>query len=231
MTKKKILLVEDDPSLAQVLSHTLEFEGFEVVWVDDGNAALQAAADACPDLVLLDVALPGTNGFDLCAAWRQTRLCPIIMLTARNQKEDKLTGFRLGAADYVTKPFDLDELLARIDAVLRRNEGQLRSIVLGDVTVDFVTLRAEQHGEPLTLSHREFELLRYLAERATRAVNRTELRRMLWSLSDDTVPTRVVDQAVAKLRKKIEPDLHRPRFIHTVHGDGYQLTPDSTESR
>ena len=227
---KRILLVEDDASLARALSHSLGFEGFEIEWVADGSRAINAAKQRPPDIVLLDVNLPGSSGFDLCAAWQQQRSFPIIMLTARNRKEDKLLGFKLGADDYVTKPFDLDELLARIDAVLRRAASRrVERVVLGPITIDFVKLLAEKHGHPLPLSHREFELVRYLAEHSSSIVYREELLREVWGYPD-APQTRALDQAIAKLRKKIEADPHHPRFIHTVHGDGYRLTPDRSES-
>ena len=223
--KRRILVVEDDPALARILRDNLVVEGFQVECVGDGSRAVAAARDFAPDLALLDVTLPGMNGFDLCQIWNRSQQFPVIMLTARGQKADKLRGLSLGADDYVTKPFDLEELLARVHAVLRRSRRSVERLTLGSVTIDFATLQASNGKDPLELTHREFELLRYLAERPHTIVHRTELLRDVWQFPD-APHTRAVDHAIARLRKKIEPDVHRPRFIHTVHGDGYCLTPD-----
>jgi DNA-binding response OmpR family regulator len=149
---------------------------------------------------------------------------PIIFLTAKGQKADKIRGLRLGADDYVTKPFDLEELLARVHAVLRRARRRDDRLTLGTVTIDFAHLTASRGSEDLDLTHRDFEILRYLAERANTIVSRDELLRAVWGHGDSST-TRAVDHAIARLRKKIEETPHRPRFIHTVHGDGYRLTP------
>jgi two-component system, OmpR family, response regulator VicR len=225
-SKKRIWIVEDDRNLARVLSDNLTFEGYHVHWMPDGDAAVASIRSAPPDLILLDVMLPGRDGFDLCAQLRQGGRTPIIMLTARTQKVDKLRGLDLGADDYITKPFDLDELMARIRAVLRRRgRDSVDQVKLGRVIVDFRGLRAQRESRDLHLTHREFELLLYLAERPERVVHRDELLREVWGyLAEPT--TRSVDLAVARLRKKIEEDPHRPRFIVTVHGDGYCLNAD-----
>jgi DNA-binding response OmpR family regulator len=220
--------VEDDRNLARVLSDNLTFEGYHVNWVGEGDAALVAIRSTPPDLILLDVMLPGRDGFELCVQLRQGGRTPIIMLTARTQKADKLKGLDLGADDYITKPFDLDELMARIRAVLRRRgRASVERLKLGRVIVDFRALRAHSESRDLHLTHREFELLHYLAERPDRVVHRDELLREVWGyLAEPT--TRSVDLAIARLRKKIEEDPHRPRFIVTVHGDGYCLNPDES---
>lgn len=228
MTKRRILLVEDDAALARLLKDNLILEGFLVEWVADGTHAITVARAFAPDLVLLDVSLPGTNGFDLCKMWSQSGQFPIILLTARGQKADKVKGLSLGADDYVTKPFDLEELLARVHAVLRRARPTIEKLTLGSVSVDFNTLQAWRKDAPLDLTHREFELLRYLSERAETIVHRDELLREVWGYPE-TPHTRAVDHAIARLRKKIEVDPHRPQFIHTVHGDGYSLTPQGRD--
>ena len=225
--KKRILVVEDDVSLARVLRDNLVFEGFSVECAGDGHAAVTAARAFAPDLVILDVMLPGRDGFELCGLLRQGGATPIIMLTARSQKSDKLKGLQLGADDYVTKPFDVEELMARVHAVLRRSRPEVDGAVLGEVTVDFRTMTVTRGSAQLHLTHREFELLRYLAQRAGRVVSRHELLREIWAYPDTPV-TRSVDHAIARLRKKIEPDPGRPRFIHTVHGDGYTITPEGS---
>lgn len=221
--KKRILIVEDDGPLARVLVDNFTFEGYDVRWIGDGNVAVDALREFAPDLVVLDLMLPGRSGFELCGMLRQGGRTPVIMLTARSQKADKLRGLNLGADDYVTKPFDLAELLARVRAVLRRTGVGVERLELGGVTVDFKSLRATKGAVGVHLTYREFDVLRYLAERPERVVHRNELLREVWGYPD--VPnTRSVDHAIARLRRKIEIDPHHPRFIHTVHGDGYCLT-------
>jgi DNA-binding response OmpR family regulator len=223
--KKRVLVVEDDPVLTRVLRDNLTFEGFDVASVSDGSQAQSIAREFGPDLVLLDVNLPGQSGFELCELWRQRSRVPIILLTAMGQKSDKIRGLQLGADDYVTKPFDLEELLARIHAVLRRVQTFDTRLVLGDVVVDFGARSARRGSAELELTHRDLEILQYLAARPHTIVSRDELLRAVWGYPA-TMPTRAVDHAIARLRKKIEETPHRPRFIHTVHGDGYYLAPD-----
>jgi two-component system response regulator VicR len=222
--KRRVLIVEDNAGLASVLADNLVVEGFEVQTVDDGDLAVAKAREFSPDLIVLDLMLPGKDGFALCGLLRQGRRTPIVMLTARSQKDDRIRGLKLGADDYVTKPFDLEELLARIHAVLRRSRPDVERLTLGRVTIDFRALRAWSDSEDIDLTHREFELLRYLAERQEVVVDRDELLREVWGYAS-APHTRSVDQAVVRLRKKIEPDPQHPVFIHTVHGNGYCLTP------
>jgi DNA-binding response OmpR family regulator len=221
--KKRALIVEDDAALARVLRDNLEYEGFEVECATTGLQAMALAKSSHPDVVLLDVTLPDSSGFDLLEGIRHDGRTAIIMLTARSQKSDKLEGLIRGADDYVTKPFDLEELLARIHAVLRRSPSTLGHLVLGAVTIDFDHQVTTGPAGPIHLTRREFDLLRHLAERRGRIVHRDELLREVWGYADKPL-TRSVDHAVARLRKKVEPDPHRPQFIHTVHGDGYCLT-------
>ncbi|MBM3776922.1 MAG: response regulator transcription factor [Acidimicrobiia bacterium] len=225
MMKKRVLIVEDDRVLAKVLRDNLVAEGFEVQRAGTGAQARNSMAASAPDLILLDLMLPDEDGFALCRAWRSESPVPIIVLSARSQRVDKLQGLRLGADDYLTKPFDLEELIARIRSVLRRSAPGVDRLTLGAVQIDFVHLRA-WHGErPIDLTHREFELLRYLAERSDTIVHRDELLRQVWRYPI-TLRTRAVDHAISRLRRKIEADAHHPRFIHTVHGDGYRLVAD-----
>jgi two-component system, OmpR family, alkaline phosphatase synthesis response regulator PhoP len=221
---ERILIVEDDPTLRRVLCDNLVFEGYRVDAVADGAAALSHARASAPDLVLLDLTLPDWDGLDLCAALRQGSKVPIVILTARGQKTDKLKGLKLGADDYVTKPFDLQELLARIAAVLRRSHPAVERLRIGRLVIDFRTQRATSGTTPVRLTHREFELLRYLADRREKVVHRDELLKEVWGYLDTNVTTRSVDHAIVRLRKKIEPDPHHPEFIRTVHGDGYSLS-------
>ncbi|MFN7982776.1 MAG: response regulator transcription factor [Vicinamibacterales bacterium] len=223
MSKQRILVVEDDRALARVLSDNLTFSGFDVDWVDDGEEALNRVRSKGPDLVLLDVMLPGRDGFSLCGLIRQGGRTPVIMLTARDQKADKVKGLELGADDYITKPFDFEELQARIRAVLRRARRSATRITIGAAAIDFVAFTATRDGVDLRLSRREFDILGYLAEREGRIVQRDELLREIWGYPDEPA-TRAVDYAIRRLRRKLEFDPHNPRHIHTVHGNGYSLT-------
>jgi two-component system response regulator VicR len=223
--KTRILVVEDDAALARVLHDNLTFEGFHVECAATAHQATARSKEFTPDLVVLDVMLPDGDGFELCPFLRHGGRTPIIMLTARSQKPDKLRGLELGADDYITKPFDLEELLARIKVVLRRARPSVERLVLGGVIIDFQALHATDGSRQVQLSYREFDVLRYLAERQGHVVSRSELLSQIWSYADSPL-TRSVDHAIARLRKKIEPDPRRPRFIHTVHGDGYCLTPE-----
>ena len=227
----RILIVEDDNMLAKVIGDNLRFAGYEVSAAADGHDAVARLRTFQPDLVLLDLMLPDRSGFDLCGVLRQGGRTPVVILSARAQKADKLRGLKLGADDYLTKPFDLDELLARIQAVLRRSRRGVDRLVLGDVTIDFNALRAVTGKREVHLTHREFGVLRYLAERHERVVYRDELLREIWGYLDVPPTTRSVDHAIARLRKKIEPDPHRPRFIRTVHGDGYVLNTTAHDAR
>ena len=219
----RILIVEDDPSLARVLSDNLRVEGFECRTTGNGNTAISLVSAFAPDLVLLDIGLPGKSGLELCRLWREGPRIPIIMLTARALKQDKLRGLEAGADDYVTKPFDLEELIARVRAVLRRSRPILSRITLGQVVIDFETHQAWNGSTPLELSHREFALLRYLAERPDSIVHRNELLQEIWGYPESP-QTRSVDHAIARLRRKIEADPHHPQFIHTVYAGGYLMS-------
>jgi two-component system, OmpR family, response regulator VicR len=225
--RKAILVVEDDAALARVLSDSLTYEGFDVECVREGHAAVERARRQAPDLILLDIGLPDTDGFAIVELLRQSGPTPIIVLTARGQKADKLRGLKLGADDYVTKPFDMEELFARIGAVMRRTRPRPGRLVLGEVTIDFEARTAERNRSSLHLTDREFEILRYLAEHQARIVYRDELLKAVWGYPDAPM-TRSVDHAIGRLRKKIEADARHPQYIQTVHGDGYRLTVVAT---
>ena len=225
--KKRVLIVEDDTNLSALLRENLLFEGFEVDCVADGDLALSRAKAFMPDLVVLDVMLPNRNGFELCGSLRRNGRTPILIVSARSQKADKLRGLNLGADDYITKPFDLDEFLARVNAVLRRSRPSADDLVLGTIRIDFISHTAKRGESDIHLTHREFELLKYLAERPGRVVGREELLKELWEYPDAAL-TRSVDHAIARLRRKVEADPQQPRFIHTAVGFGYSLTPDDS---
>lgn len=223
--KRRILVVEDDASLARVLCDNLVYEGFEVALAGDGHLALKQHGLFNPDLVLLDLTLPGLDGFEVCRHLnRKESRTGIIVLTARAQKDDKVQGLRLGADDYITKPFALDELLARIDAVLRRIHPTGDCLVLGSLRIDFNRYSAERNDEKVAFSQREIEVLHYMSARAGKVVTRDELLRNVWGYQNIPM-TRSVDNLIARLRWKIEPDPENPRYIHTVYGDGYRLLP------
>jgi DNA-binding response OmpR family regulator len=219
----RVLIVEDDEVLARVIADNLRFAGYEVNTTGDGDEALGRLRLFHPDLVLLDLNLPNRNGFELCGILRRGGQIPIVILSARAQKPDKLRGLKLGADDYVTKPFDFEELQARIRAVLRRARKAVGRIRIGDADIDFEAFTATRRGSDLKLSRREFDLLLYLAEREGGIVPRSELLREVWGFPEEPV-TRAVDYAIRRLRVKLEPDPRQPRHIHTVHGDGYSLT-------
>jgi DNA-binding response OmpR family regulator len=221
---KRVMIIEDDASIARVLRDNLEFEGYVVEALPSGRNALAAIRKFCPDLLLLDLMLPnGEDGFDICRAVNlsPTRV-PIIIVSARGQKEDRVRGLTLGADDYVVKPFALDELLARVSAVLRRTKPRVDALKLGTSFVDFRRLRAVRDNVPVELTDREFAILQCLAERAGQVVTRDELLHLVWGYSDAPL-TRTVDNFILRLRHKLEPDPHHPTFIRTAYGDGYRL--------
>ena len=225
--KPRVLIVEDDESMAVALQDGFGYEGFAVTLARDGAAGLRLATEAPPDLVVLDVMLPKMSGLDVCRAIRaQGSSVPIIMLTARGQEIDKVLGLKLGADDYVTKPFGFLELMARVEAVLRRTSGRhagLDTYKFGDVVVSFKKAEARKNGKQLELSARELRLLRYFIEHRGEVVAREQLLDSVWDY-DNAPLTRTVDMHVAKLRRKIEDVPSDPRFIVTVHRIGYKFT-------
>lgn len=221
--KQKVLVIEDDLSLARVLQHNLNYEGFEVTVANDGIAGLEVLEAEKPDLVLLDLMLPGLDGLEVCRRMPHGPVrAGLIIITARNQKQDKLRAFQLGADDYVAKPFTLDELLARVHAVLRRVRPTSQHLVLGDLTIDFLHYTALKGKSAVAFTHRELEVLHYMSERAGMVVTREELLQRVWGFPN-LPATRCVDNLIARLRLKIEPDPHQPKFLRTAHGDGYLL--------
>jgi len=225
----KVLIVEDEPDMILGLKDNFEFEGYEVLTATDGQAGLEKARKERPDLVILDVMMPRMSGLEVCKALRSEGFDrPIIMLTARGQEIDKVVGLELGADDYVTKPFSIRELMARVRAVLRRSEGKKRlaRYRFGDVDLDFEVYRATRAGESLDLSPREFELLRYLIERKGETVSRERLLEDVWGY-ESYPSTRTVDTHIAKLRAKIGDSGSEPRFVLTIHGLGYKFVDPS----
>ena len=229
----KILIIEDEPDMVLGLKDNFEFEGYEVLTAADGAAGLERARTAKPDLVILDIMMPKLSGLEVCKTLRAEGFAaPIIMLTARGQEIDKVVGLELGADDYVTKPFSIRELLARVRAILRRTDGtkkRLSRYRFADVELDFETYRAKKGGEPLDMSPREFELLRYLIERKGETVSRDRLLEDVWGY-ESYPSTRTVDTHIAKLRAKIGDSGSEPRYILTIHGVGYKFVdPDNRD--
>lgn len=222
----RILVVEDEPDMVLGLKDNFEFEGYEVVTASDGATGLERARSVKPDLVILDIMLPKLSGLEVCKTLRgEGFTAPIIMLTARGQEIDKVVGLELGADDYVTKPFSIRELLARVRAILRRTEGTRKRLAryrFADVELDFEGYKARRGGEALELSPREFELLRYLIERKGETVTRDQLLEDVWGY-ESYPSTRTVDTHIAKLRAKIGDSGSEPRYILTIHGVGYKF--------
>ena len=223
---KRILLIEDEPGIVLTLTDRLTGEGYSVESAIDGESGLERATREPFDLLLLDLMLPRMGGFDVCRELRKRGIeTPVIMLTARGQVVDKVVGLKLGADDYVTKPFDMSELLARIEAHLRRVPAAphpAEGYLFGDVRVDFRKAEATREGQPIELSAREFQLLRYFLEHRGATLTREELLNEVWGYN--SMPsTRTVDVHVAWLRQKIEPNPRHPQFILTVHGMGYKF--------
>ena len=225
--RARVLLVEDEPGLVLTLTDRLSAEGYRVEAVSNGNAALERGTGEAFDIILLDVMLPGRDGFDVCRTLRQRGVAaPILMLTARGQVVDRVVGLRLGADDYLTKPFEMLELVARIEALLRRTPqsapASMEQYQFGHVRVDFRRAEVTKDGAPIEISAREFKLLRYFIEHRGATISRDELLNEVWGYH--AMPnTRTVDVHVAWLRQKLEPNPKHPQYIHTVHGLGYKF--------
>jgi two-component system alkaline phosphatase synthesis response regulator PhoP len=226
----RILIVDDEPDMLLGLKDNFEFEGYQVLTAGDGTAGLELARAEKPDLVVLDLMLPRLSGLEVCKTLRGEGFDkPIVMVTARGQEIDKVVGLELGADDYVTKPFSIRELLARVRAVLRRAEGRrqrLQSYRFADLEFDFETYKALRKGQPLEMSPREFELLRYLIERKGETVSRDQLLEDVWGY-ESYPSTRTVDTHIAKLRAKIGDSGSEPKYILTIHGMGYKFIDPS----
>ena len=224
---QQILLVEDDAGLALTLSDRLRSESYDVEVVHDGEAGFDRASTQSFDLILLDWMLPKRRGIDVCRDLRQRKIgTPILMLTARGQTTDKVIGLKLGADDYLTKPFDMQELLARVEALMRRSTPREPAPVeiwqSGAVAVDRRRTRVTRNGQPVDLAPREYKLLCYFLDHADRTITREELLREVWSYH--FIPsTRTVDVHVGSLRQKLEDDPKQPKLILTIQGQGYSL--------
>ncbi len=224
---KRILLVEDEPGLVLTLTDRLTSEGYHIESARDGDSGLERASNEAFDAIVLDVMLPRKNGFDVCRDLRQRGVnTPVLMLTARGQVVDKVVGLKLGADDYLTKPFEMIELLARVEALLRRapaaTSAQSETWQFGSIKVNFRRAEVERDGEKIELSAKEFQLLRYFIEHREATLSRDELLNEVWGY--DAMPTtRTVDVHVAWLRQKLEPNPRHPQYILTIHGMGYKF--------
>lgn len=233
MAGERILIVEDERAVARGLEYGLSKEGFEVLWAETGQQALDLARTRDPRLVLLDIRLPDISGFDVCRQLRaEGRRMPILMLTARDEELDKVLGLELGADDYVVKPYGLRELTSRIRALLRRAYGDLSGaeatagrLQFGDVEVDLERLLVHRQGRLVDLTPTEFRLLRYLVAHPGRPTSRQALIEAVWGYDSEIGYDRTVDVHVRHLRQKLEPDPAHPRYLVTVRGTGYKFEP------
>ena len=224
--KSKILIVEDEPAMVAGLRDNFEYEGYEVISADDGVTGLERALSDSPDLVVLDVMMPRMSGLDVCKQLKAKRpAVPIIMLTARGQEIDKVVGLELGADDYVTKPFSIRELMARVKAVLRRSSTSAPAPDIyrfSDVEVNIRSNEVRRNGELVDLSSKEFALLEYFIAHPVETLSRDRLLDAVWGY-ENYPNTRTVDTHIVHLRQKLEPNPEEPRFILTVHGSGYKF--------
>ena len=224
--KTRILIVEDEPAMVQGLRDNFEYEGYEVISAADGADGLNRAIADQPDLVVLDVMMPKMSGLDVCKQLKARKpSLPIIMLTARGQEIDKVVGLELGADDYVTKPFSIRELMARVKAVLRRASPQAATAEVyrfSDVEVNVRSNEVLRSGQPVELSSKEFALLAYFVAHPAETLSRDRLLDAVWGY-ENYPTTRTVDAHIVHLRQKLEPNPEEPRFILTVHGSGYKF--------
>jgi DNA-binding response OmpR family regulator len=230
MAGERILIVEDERAVARGLEYALQDEGFKVLYAETGNEALDLARTQNPNLIVLDLRLPDISGFDVCRQLRQEgKRQPILMLTALDEPVDKVLGLELGADDYVVKPYNLRELIARIRALLRRAYGELSisaegvAVTFGDVELDLELLRVTRAGQEIYLTPTEFRLLRYLTSHPDRPVSRENLIEAVWGYDSDIGSDRTVDVHIRHLRQKLEPDPADPRWLVTVRGIGYKF--------
>ncbi|MFN7837538.1 MAG: response regulator transcription factor [Bacteroidota bacterium] len=223
----KILIVEDEPAMQLGLKDNLELESYTVEVASDGAEGLAKIRSSQYDLILLDVMMPKLSGFDVCKQARALGVAtPIILLTARGEEIDKVLGLELGADDYITKPFSVRELLARVKAHLRRSKSEplkeKQGHTIGRMQIDFAAFRAEEDGAEIKLSHKEFEILSYLYQHKNEVVSRYDLLEKVWGY-DEQPTTRTVDNFIVRLRQKVEVNPNQPKVILTVHGTGYKL--------
>ncbi len=227
--KKKILIVEDEPGILLSLKDELESECYEVIPAEDGEKGLNAARDKMPDLIILDVMMPKLNGFEVCKQLRKEgNRTPIIMLTVKDKEIDKVLGLELGADDYVTKPFSLREVVARVKAILRRTEDlldELNICSIGDIHLDFRKYEAYRGEMSIELTPLEYRMLKILIMKKEQVITRNDLLDAIWGEDEIVVSSRTIDSHIANIRKKIEDDPSNPKHIINIWGVGYKLIP------
>ena len=225
--KEKILIIEDEEDLVKGLKLNLAYEGYEVDWAYDGAEGLRKSLEETPDLIILDIMLPKMNGLDVCRELRQKNIgIPIIMLTAKGEEVDKVVGLEIGADDYMTKPFSIHELLARLKAHLRREKREVKSVpdvyCFGDIEIDFTRFKVRRKGKEADLTSLENEILKYFIAHKGEVVTRGSLLDKIWGY-EKYPTTRTIDNHILKLRKKIEEDPAHPEHILSVYGEGYRF--------
>lgn len=232
MSGERILIVEDERAVARSLEYGLSKEGFTTMWAETGQRALALVRQQDPHLILLDIRLPDMSGFDVCRQLRsEGKRQPILMLTARDEEMDKVLGLELGADDYMVKPYQLRELIARIHAHLRRVYGELAQppqeerLMFGEIEIDLETLQVKRQGQLVFLTPTEFRLLRHLASHPNRPYSREELIETIWGYEEVIGDDRTIDVHVRHLREKLEQDPANPRYLITVRGTGYKFQP------
>jgi len=227
MAAKTILVVDDEPLITDSLEYSLTQEGFQVLVANEGNQALELARQAAPDLIVLDIMLPGIDGWEVCRRLRQASTVPIIMLTARGEEIDRVLGLEMGADDYLAKPFSMRDLLARIRAVFRRaafeESSKTAQLQIGNLRLDLAARKAYKNDQALALTQKEYDLLRALITRAGQVVSRAEILDQVWGV-DWVGDTRTLDVHIRWVREKIEEDASQPRHIQTVRGVGYRFS-------
>jgi DNA-binding response OmpR family regulator len=222
----RVLIVEDEPALVRGLTDTFRARGFEVADARDGATGLEAALSRTPDVILLDIMLPKMNGYEICRAIRDRAIdVPILMLSAKGQEQDIILGLNLGADDYITKPFKIGELMARVHALLRRRAPPQQAHHFGDCVVDLRARTLRRQGRVVSLTSKEFKLLAFFLERPGRALSRDTILDAVWGSSVFVTP-RSIDRCVTTLRAKLEPDARRPIYIHTLRDIGYRFEPE-----
>jgi DNA-binding response OmpR family regulator len=225
---KKILIIEDEQDLIKGLKLNLSDEGYQVDWALDGKEGLRKAVEEAPDLIILDIMLPEMNGLDVCRELRYKNInTPVIMLTAKGEEIDKVVGLEIGADDYMTKPFSIRELIARIKARLRSAEREtiteLKSYSFGDIEIDFIRYKVRRKGQEMEFTSLEMEILKYFITHRGEVISRNDLLDKIWGY-ESYPTTRTIDNHILKLRKKIEDDPSHPRYILSVYGGGYRFT-------
>ena len=225
--RRRILVVDDEERMVRFIRMNLEHDGFQVSEAFNGKQAIQKLRDVTPDLILLDVMMPDLDGFEVLETIREGSNVPVIMLTAKGEEDDRVRGLELGADDYITKPFGVRELLARIKAILRRTQGVDKatgpSVAIGKLRVNFQTFGVtDELGAEVKLSHKEVEILAYLFKNNNQVVSRYDLLEHVWGY-EEQITTRTVDNFIARLRQKTEVNPNNPKIILTVHGSGYKM--------